>query len=77
MNILDNTSNTLNILNEEKNRFLQIVVDGQLSENEVEDFDRIQKELEQMAMIIDSLRLWSDNLASKKWQGDGSVVTYL
>ena len=58
--------NTLNILNEEKNRFLQIVVDGQLSENEVEDFDRIQKELEQMAMIIDSLRLWSDNLASKK-----------
>lgn len=58
--------NTLNILNEEKNRFLQIVVDGKLSENEVEDFDRIQKELEQMAMIIDSLRLWSDNLASKK-----------
>ena len=62
--------NTLNILNDEKNRFLQIVVDGQLSESEVEDFDRIQKELEQMAMIIDSLRLWSDNLAAKGDKGN-------
>ena len=58
--------NTLNILNDEKNRFLQIVVDGNLSEDEMEDFEKIQSDLDRMAMIIDSLRLWSDNFAAKR-----------
>lgn len=49
---------TLNKLTHEKERFIEITVDGTLTEDEIPDFLRIKKELEKMSLAIDSLNLW-------------------
>lgn len=51
---------TLNKLTKEKERLIEITVDGELSEDEIPDFLAIKAELEKMAMAIDSLNLWID-----------------
>lgn len=52
---------TLNRLNEEKNRFIEICADGLISENEINDFSKIKNELIKASATIDSLQLWIDN----------------
>ena len=52
---------TLNSLNREKDRMIEITADGQISDDEMEDFSRIRKQLKQISMIVDSLQLWIDN----------------
>lgn len=49
---------SLNALTKEKDRLIEITVDGRITEDEVLDFLSIQKQLEQMSLIIDSLQLW-------------------
>lgn len=49
---------SLNSLEKEKTRLIEITVDGIIDENELEDFKRIQQQLEQISMTIDSLKLW-------------------
>ncbi|MCI6830772.1 MAG: helix-turn-helix domain-containing protein [Clostridiales bacterium] len=49
---------SLNALAKEKDRLIEITVDGRITEDEVPDFLAIQKQLEQMSLIIDSLQLW-------------------
>ena len=51
---------TLNKLTHEKERLIEITVDGELSEDEIPDFMKIKEELEKMALAIDSLNLWLD-----------------
>ena len=51
---------TLNKLTKQKERLIEITVDGELSEDEIPDFLAIKAELEKMAMAIDSLNLWID-----------------
>lgn len=48
----------LNTLTREKDRFIEITVDGKISEDERSDFAAIQEELEKMSRTIDSLNLW-------------------
>lgn len=58
---------TLNKLSREKERLIEITVDGELTEEELPDFLKIKEELEKMALAIDSLNLWIDNtIASGK-----------
>lgn len=58
---------TLNTLTKEKERLIEIAVDGRLTEDEVPDFLKIQSDLENMSIAIDSLKLWVDNtIASGK-----------
>ena len=58
---------TLNKLVCEKERLIEITVDGELSEDELPDFLKIKKELEKMSLAIDSLNLWLDQtIASGK-----------
>ncbi len=52
---------TLNTLSEEKNRLVEIVVDGKITDDEITDFLRIQENLSKMSLAIDSLKLWVDN----------------
>lgn len=52
---------TLNKLSREKERLIEITVDGELTEEELPDFLKIKEELEKMALAIDSLNLWIDN----------------
>ena len=57
---------TLNKLVHEKERLIEITVDGELSE-ELPDFLKIKEELKKMALAIDSLNLWLDQtIASGK-----------
>ncbi|MBE5935876.1 MAG: helix-turn-helix domain-containing protein [Lachnospiraceae bacterium] len=49
---------SLNSLNEEKNRLIEITVDGKITKDEMEDFERIQEQLSQISMAVNSLQLW-------------------
>jgi len=49
---------SLNTLDKEKNRLIEITVDGIISDDEMKDFEKIQEQLSQIAMAIDSLQLW-------------------
>ncbi len=49
---------SLNALDKEKNRLIEITVDGQITEDEMQDFEKIQEQLSQISMAIDSLQLW-------------------
>lgn len=51
---------SLNALENEKNRLIEITVDGIISEDELKDFEKIQKQLGQISIAIDSLQLWVD-----------------
>lgn len=52
---------TLNNLNKEKDRMIEITADGMISDDEMEDFSRIRKQLVQIAATANSLQLWIDN----------------
>ena len=56
---------TLNHLNKEKDRMIEITADGVISEDEMEDFTRIKNQLSQIAMTADSLQLWIENSMAK------------
>lgn len=56
---------TLNKLSKEKERLIEITVDGELSEDEIPDFIKIKEELEKMSFAIDSLNLWIDTTIAK------------
>lgn len=49
---------SLNSLEKEKIRLIEITVDGIISDDEKEDFERIQDQLAQISMAVDSLQLW-------------------
>lgn len=52
---------SLNSLQKERDRLIEITVDGEITEDEIPDFKAIQSDLEKMSLTIDSLRLWVDN----------------
>ncbi len=49
---------SLNSLEKEKTRLIEITVDGVISDDELKDFEHIQEQLTQISMAIDSLQLW-------------------
>lgn len=49
---------SLNTLNRDKDRLIEITVDGQISKDELDDFHKIQTQLGQISQAIDSLQLW-------------------
>lgn len=58
---------TLNKLYKEKDRLIEITVDGEITHDEIRDFKSIKTTLEQMSSTIASLNLWIDNtIASGK-----------
>ncbi|MBO4592491.1 MAG: helix-turn-helix domain-containing protein [Eubacterium sp.] len=50
--------NTLNQLNSQKERLLEIAEDGTVREDEADDFVAIQENLNKMSATIESLKLW-------------------
>ena len=52
------TLNSLNLLNKEKERLVQITVDGKISPEEYADFQKIQNLLEQISITVETLQLW-------------------
>ncbi len=51
-------------MDQEKNRFIEITVDGQISDDELDDFVKIQKKLKTIATTVDTLQLWIDDMCS-------------
>lgn len=51
---------SLNTLESEKNRLIEITVDGKISDDELSDFRTIQKKLAQISDSVSSLQLWVD-----------------
>ena len=45
-----------------KNRLIEIAVDGKISNDEIEDFIRIQQELERISVTVETLQLWSERM---------------
>lgn len=49
---------SLNSVDKKKERLIEIVADGIISDSELEDFANIQNELEQISIAVESLQLW-------------------
>ena len=62
--------NLLNKLTKQKDRLIEITVDGEISPDEMKDFLTIKRDLEKMSMTIDSMQLWLENKIA-----DGQIDT--
>ena len=55
----------LNSLDAQKNRLIEITVDGKITKDELKDFNRIKEQLDEMSKTISSLKMWIDNEMEK------------
>ena len=55
---------SMNSLQRDQERLIDISADGEIQSDELEDFVRIQENLERMAMTVDTLQLWSEEMLS-------------
>ncbi len=61
------TLNSLSKLNQARDRLLEIVEDGTITEDEYDDFQEIKGNLDKIARAVESLQLWLDeSVASGK-----------
>ncbi|MCR5596213.1 MAG: helix-turn-helix domain-containing protein [Lachnospiraceae bacterium] len=51
----------LNSLDRQKERLIDITADGEVSDDELPDFVQIQKQLDQIDLTVESLKLWVAN----------------
>lgn len=51
---------SLNTLSREKDRLIEISADGDISPDEMKDFEQIRNKLDELSVTIDSLKLWLD-----------------
>lgn len=49
---------SLNSLEKQKDRLIEITVDGSVTNDEMQDFVKIQKMLDQISLAADAMRLW-------------------
>lgn len=54
---------SLNAMEKEKNRLIEITVDGKISKDEMVDFEKIQKELRDISISIQSMQMWVEHAA--------------
>ena len=45
-----------------KERLIEIAADGTISKDEIDDFVRIQKELEHISVTVETLQLWVEKM---------------
>ena len=53
---------SLNSMSRQKERLIEITVDGAISDDEIQDFIRIQEELERISIAVETLQLWSERM---------------
>ncbi|MCR5419525.1 MAG: helix-turn-helix transcriptional regulator [Lachnospiraceae bacterium] len=54
------TLNSLNKINKEKDRFLEIIEDGTITDDEIADFISIKNTLDKISLSVNTLQLWID-----------------
>ena len=64
---------SLNSIKKRQDRLIEITVDGRIEADEVEDFIKIQEELEQISITVETLQLWSEQ---KLASGEIDLVAY-
>ena len=52
---------SLNNMEKEKNRLIEITVDGAITEDEQEDFNKIKEEPDSISLSVSALKMWIDN----------------
>ena len=60
---------SLNDIEAQKNRLIEIVADGTIDSTEIRDFKSIQDNLEKISVAADSLKLWTEKMIA-----DGTIV---
>ena len=55
---------SMNSLKRDQERLIDISADGEIGNDELEDFIRIQDDLQRMAMTVDTLQFWSEEMLS-------------
>ena len=63
-NIVLKTLASMNSLDKAKDRFIEITADGEISEDELADFVKIQDGIEEISMAAESLSLWVSSMAA-------------
>lgn len=53
---------SLNAVNKEKDRLIEITYDGKISNDEIDDFIYIQNELERISITVETLQLWAEKM---------------
>lgn len=53
---------SLNAMNKQKERLIEITVDGKISGDEIRDFIFIQEELERISITVETLQLWCEKM---------------
>lgn len=53
---------SLNAMDRKKERLIEIAADGAISKDEIDDFVRIQKELERISVTVETLQLWVEKM---------------
>ena len=62
---------SLNSMNRQKDRLIEIIEDGKITGDEIEDFIKIQLALKKISMTVDTLQIWAEKmLASGKIDKD-------
>lgn len=49
-------------MDRKKERLIEIAADGTISKDEIDDFVRIQKELERISVTVETLQLWVEKM---------------
>ena len=52
----------MNAMHKKQERLIEITADGQISGDEIEDFVRIQEELEKISITVETLQLWAEQM---------------
>ena len=53
---------SLNAMDRKKELLIEIAADGSISKDEIDDFVRIQKELERISVTVETLQLWVEKM---------------
>jgi len=53
---------SLNSMSKQKERLIEITVDGKITGDELEDFIYIQEELERISIAVETLQFWSERM---------------
>ena len=61
-NIVLEMLSSLNSMNKQKDRLIDIAADGKIDNDEIKDFIHIQEELERISITVEALQLWAEKM---------------
>ena len=53
---------SLNAVSRQKDRLIEITADGEISDDQIEDFVLIQEDLERISVTVEGLQLWAERM---------------